>query len=421
MIGAATEFGSVVFSENTTGAPQHRYQQQQNEYLVYFQFHIWLTKILHSLLAKPVFVLLSSNFNIQKVLVAPLDWGLGHATRCIPIIRALIANGFTVVLAAEGAQASLLQTEFPTLSILPLRGYRVRYSKRRRMLPLSLLVQLPRLLLSIRREKQWLDRVIQDQQVDLVISDNRYGLFSEKVSCVFITHQLTIKAPFVWLEVLLQKVNYHFINRFTTCWVPDAGHDPILAGVLSHPQHLPRIPVQYIGLLSRFRQRQAETVYDYCILLSGPEPQRSLLEEKFVNGLAAIKGKCLLVRGKPGSEETLTITGNVTVKNHLPGKELETAILQSKCIVSRSGYTTVMELLSLGKKALLIPTPGQTEQEYLAATLQQKAICTTISQEAFICSTHLPVAMHFIPQPFSVQVFQNDSLLSLLRALPRPG
>lgn len=346
--------------------------------------------------------------------MAPLDWGLGHATRCIPIIRALVTNGFNVIIAADGAQAHLLNQEFPMLTILPIPGYRVRYAGTRVGLVLALVKQLPRLKKLISEEHQWLQQVIDQHQVHLVISDNRYGLYSEKVSCIFITHQLTIKAPFGWLQKILQRINYRYINRFTACWVPDMEGTSNLAGILSHPQKLPEIPVRYMGILSRFREKELEKKYDYCILLSGPEPQRSLLEEKFIKGLPGVKGSCLLVRGKPGEEETPFIGNHVTVKNHLRGMELEQAINQSRYIVCRSGYTTVMEILSLHKKAILIPTPGQTEQEYLAKRLQENRYCLSFIQDRFSCSKHFPLAETFPYQPFSLTSFQENDLPPLL-------
>lgn len=357
---------------------------------------------------------MADNFNIQTVLVAPLDWGLGHATRCIPIIRALETKGFNVIIAADDAQAHLLNQEFPMLTILPIPGYRVRYAGTRVGLALALIKQLPRLKKLINEEHQWLQQVIDQHQIDLVISDNRYGLYSEKVSCIFITHQLTIKAPLGWLQKILQRINYRHINRFSACWVPDTEGEPNIAGVLSHPKQLPAIPVWYMGILSRFREKKLKKKYDYCILLSGPEPQRSLLEEKFIQGLPKLNSTCLLVRGKPGETESIFIGDKVTVKNHLRGNELEEAINQSDYIVCRSGYTSLMEILSLHKKAILIPTPGQTEQEYLAERLQEKGYCLSFPQHRFDCSKHLPMAKTFSYQQVSFAAFEENDLPRLL-------
>ena len=355
------------------------------------------------------------NFNIQKILIAPLDWGLGHATRCIPIIRALMANGYEVIAAAENGQAHLLQTEFPSMQILPLSGYLVQYSRSKWGLPFTLLAQLPRLQRTIKEEHRWLDKIIDEHHIDLVISDNRYGLYSKKIPCIFITHQLRIKAPFGWIEKMLQRVNYRYINRFKSCWVPDVADELNAAGILSHPPVMPRIKIHYIGLLSRFKVRAVEKKYDYCILLSGPEPQRTLLEEKLLAGLSKTEGKILLVRGKPGSSETLNKMDHVEIKNHLPGLELEDALLQSEYIISRSGYTTVMELLSLQKKSILIPTPGQTEQEYLAKKLQAHRICMSVEQDKLNLAEDLLTVKTFSYRFIDLNLFDEKEIDDLLR------
>jgi len=358
---------------------------------------------------------LPANFNIRKVLVAPLDWGLGHATRDICIIRALIANGYEVVMGAEGAQATLLQTEFPSLQILPLIGYHVRYSKNKWGFLLKILMQIPRLARTIKAENHWLDRIIDEQQIDLVISDNRFGLHSKKIPCIFITHQLTVKAPFAWLEKMMQSVNYSYINQFNCCWVPDVAGDENAAGILSHPVKLPIIKVTYLGLLSRFHLQAEIKQYDYCILLSGPEPQRTLLEEKLMAGISSINGKILLVRGKPGSSEVLKVPENVEVRNHLPGMEMQKAIMQSEYIVCRGGYTSLMELLSLKKKMLLIPTPGQTEQEYLAKKLMESNCCLSITQDEFDCVKHFAMAKDFTYRLPAFPLFNENSITHLLK------
>ncbi|MDP1764554.1 MAG: glycosyltransferase [Sediminibacterium sp.] len=357
---------------------------------------------------------MAKNFNIQKVLVAPLDWGLGHATRDILIIRALMAKGYEVIIGSEGAQASLLHAEFPSLQILPLPGYQVQYSKTQWGFLFTILFQIPRIYRVIKAEHRWLAKVIDEHRINLVISDNRFGLHAKKIPCIFITHQLTVKAPFNWLENLMQKVNYHFINQFNACWVPDVAGEENVAGVLSHPVILPKPTVHYIGLLARFQRQEAIKKYDYCILLSGPEPQRTLLEEKILAGIAAIDGKIVLVRGKPGSKEVLTVPENVTVNNHLPTHELQRAILQSDYIVCRGGYTSLMELLSLQKKMLLIPTPGQTEQEYLAKRLMDLHICFSVTQHRLNCAEHFAMVKKYPYQLPKFSLFKEEMITTLL-------
>jgi hypothetical protein len=330
-----------------------------------------------------------------KVLVAPLDWGLGHATRCIPLIKALLASGYEVILAGEGPQASLLQSEFPGLTLLPLRGYRVTYSKRKSAMVLKLLWQLPKIWQAIRFEKRWLQQQIGRHSIQLVISDNRYGLHHPLVKSIFITHQLTIKAPIRVVEKWMQQIQYRLIQSFTICWIPDIAGLPNAAGILSHPQLLPSIPTQYIGWLSRFRKQTTEPLYSYCIILSGPEPQRSQLEAILLDQLKTVTEKVLFIRGLPGEKALPSTAENIICKNHLPQEALQKALLQSEWIISRSGYTTVMELLCLQKRAILIPTPGQTEQEYLAERLHTQHRAYAIAQSVFEWHTAIREAAAF--------------------------
>lgn len=314
------------------------------------------------------------------------------------------------MLAAEGAQAALLKKEFPNLTILPLEGYRVRYSRSRRWFALRILLQVPRLLRVIRREHCWLQDAIRAYRIDLVVSDNRFGLYSSMVPCLFITHQLTIKAPFAWLEDLTQRINYRFINRFAACWVPDVAGEDSLAGVLSNPDKKPRVPVHYLGLLSRLRPSTADTRYKYCFVLSGPEPQRTLLEQRVLAGIGELNGQALLVRGLPAATELIAVPQQVTVVNHLSSTEMEKAMQESEFIISRSGYTTVMEIIALRKKAVLIPTPGQTEQEYLAARLHAQQRCYTVAQERFDCLEHLRAAERFSYLIRDTRLFEPSQL-----------
>ncbi|MFZ2783513.1 MAG: glycosyltransferase [Sediminibacterium sp.] len=354
------------------------------------------------------------SYRKHKVLVAPLDWGLGHATRCIPIIRGLLMNGHEVVLGAEKNQATLLRQEFPQLKMIPLAGYNVRYSRSGPFFALKLMTQLPRIYVAIRYEHRWLAKTIVAEKITCVISDNRFGLYHATVPCFFITHQLTIKAPFQWAERLLRSINYHFINRFKACWVPDRAEAPGIAGVLSHPPVMPAVPVFYINLLSRFVVATVPVKYDLCILLSGPEPQRSLLEEKILGQIGSVRASILLVRGRPADTGLPGVPAHVSIVNHMPGKQLGEAIQQSELIVSRSGYTTVMELLALQKKMILIPTPGQTEQEYLADLLLQAGLAIMIQQNSFELETALAKAQQFAFKRQKVQLFDNEKITGLI-------
>jgi UDP-N-acetylglucosamine transferase subunit ALG13 len=326
-----------------------------------------------------------------RILVAPLDWGLGHTTRCIPVIKQLIANNAEVIIAAGGAHKLLLSREFPETAFVHLDGYRISYARSRTGFLLKMFFQIPKLLKAIRTENEWLQKIVQDQQIDAVISDNRFGLYHTKIPCIFITHQLAIKSPFGTLsEKILEKLNYKNINKFSACWVPDNEGGENLAGSLSHPDRIPSVPLRYIGLLSRFQKKEIEEKKNHLLfILSGPEPQRTIFENKIINEISHYNGTAVIVRGLPGSLFVIPSTGMIQFHNHLPAEELNKEIAKAEYIISRSGYTTVMDLVKLKKKSVLVPTPGQTEQEYLALYLTQKDIAVTINQKTF----SLPVAL----------------------------
>ncbi|MGB8190696.1 MAG: glycosyltransferase [Chitinophagaceae bacterium] len=251
----------------------------------------------------------------------------------------------------------------------------------------------------------------------MVLSDCRFGLHHKDVFCVLLTHQLRIRSPFgKWSERLLQKWNYKFINRFNECWVPDFENKPGLAGELSHPEHLPAVPVKYIGGLSRFDAcvRDTQTMqYDLLIVLSGPEPQRSIFENILLNEVKFYKGRAALVRGLPGAQENISCS-NVEIFNHLPAKELCALMISSPLIISRSGYTTVMDLIRLGKKSVLVPTPGQTEQEYLGRSLMQQQLCVCVEQHQFSLEKALELAAGF--EYADVSGFDMELYKSIIKA-----
>jgi len=362
---------------------------------------------------------LKNQFNISTVLIAPLDWGLGHATRCIPIIKAFKQLNIKVVLAAEGHQAALLLKEFPDLTILPLTGYRVHYAKSRLLLLFSLLMQIPKLYKTIKSEEVWLKKVVEENQIDLIVSDNRFGLHHPTVPSVFITHQLIIKAPYQWVEYIFRRINYYFINQFTACWVPDMMANPGLAGKLSHPATMPKVPVYYMKLLSRFTRVSCATKYTFAIVLSGPEPQRTILENKMLIDLEAFTKPVVFIRGLPSEAAPLEVPSHVTVYNHLDTIELALELQQADYIICRGGYTSLMELLSIDKKLIVVPTPGQTEQEYLSELLMQTKRLMCISQAEFNLEDTYTKAQSFTYSKMNIDQFDVEQLKALLLNLPR--
>lgn len=241
-----------------------------------------------------------------------------------------------------------------------------------------MILQSPKLLLSIKKENRTLSEIITDYKIDGVISDNRFGLYSDKVPCVFITHQLQIQSPYFTDNI--RDFNYKYINKYNSCWVID-DEEYNLAGNLSKPDILPN-NTSYIGLQSRFKKEEVKQEYDFLAIVSGPEPQRTILEKGLIKALKNRPEKSLIALGKPEENESTTV-GNLTIKSHLNATELNAATLQSGLIICRSGYSTIMDLAKLEKKAIFIPTPGQTEQEYLANNFMQKGICFSQKQAEF--------------------------------------
>ncbi len=319
------------------------------------------------------------------VLVCPLDWGLGHATRCIPIIRQLIETGARVILASDGPQLHLLRSVFPKLEHIVLPGYNIKFS---RIIPLTLRMVLdaPRLLLKIKKERKVLHQLIKKHNIDIVISDNRYGLWNRDIYSVIITHQLNIIPP-AWLrpfEQLLHRRTHQFIEKFNECWIPDADGEVNLSGKLSHGSDLPK-NVRFIGLLSRFDRESLEAEsnsnYKVVAIISGPEPRRSLFEEALLAQLPLDNLSCLLIRGLPGNTSIRKKSELLDVADHLDAEQLEPILHSKPLVICRAGYSTLMDIAITGNKAILVPTPGQTEQEYLAKKLSEEGIFYATTQD----------------------------------------
>lgn len=329
----------------------------------------------------------------KRILVCPLDWGLGHATRCIPIINLLLKKNAEVIIAADGRPYELLKQEFPTLEFIRLKGYNVEYSIHIPM-ALKMCFSIFSILKGIKEEHQLLQQIIKQYKIDVVISDNRFGLWSKNIKSIFITHQLMIKAPFG--EKWLYRFNLKFINKFNECWIPDDEGINNLSGDLSHKYPLPKNAF-FIGVLSRFNLKTttddpllhttiSSKKYEVMVIISGPEPQRTVFEKIILEQLTKEKVKGLVVRGVSEKEEQQIIKtdfNDLLIVSHLKTKEMQEAIEQSDLIIARSGYSTIMDMAALGKKAFFIPTNGQTEQEYLAQLLMDKKIAYMQPQGKF--------------------------------------
>ncbi len=316
----------------------------------------------------------------KTILVAPLHWGLGHATRCIPIINALLECKFNVLLASDGAALLLLKKEFPDLPFVELPSYNITYTKKASNFKWKLLFKLPHLKRTISAEEKMISKLVAEEKIDGIISDNRMGVYNKKIPCVYITHQLKVLSGKT--TKITSKLHQNYVAKFDECWVPDIEGQINLSGKLGHLKKT-KLPVKYIGVLSRMKSYPAEKKYDILAILSGPEPQRTMLEDILKIELKAVKGNVLIVSGVVQPTYTEDVFGNITICNFLQTKELEVAINASDIIISRSGYTTIMDLTALNKKAFFIPTPGQYEQEYLAKCLKKMGIVPSCKQENF--------------------------------------
>lgn len=316
----------------------------------------------------------------KNILVAPLNWGLGHATRCIPIINALLNIGYTPILASDGDALILLQKEFPDLTSVELPTYNIRYAKNGRFFKWKMFCNMPRMISAIKKEQQHIKKIALQFEISGIISDNRLGVYHNDIPSVYITHQLTVLSGSStnvtsWLH---QKT----ISKFNECWVPDITGNNSFSGKLGQAKNNLK-NVKHIGLLSRFKNTNTPVIYDYLIILSGPEPQRSLLEVKLLNKFQKTSKKVLCIQGKVAPGQLIKTLGNITIYNFMTSSELEDIINRSDIIISRSGYTTIMDLATIGKKAFFIPTPGQYEQLYLAKRMKALKYAPYATQEQF--------------------------------------
>lgn len=310
----------------------------------------------------------------MKVLLAPLNWGLGHATRCIPLIRQYMAQGHEVVLGGDGESLLLLRKTFPQLRVIDLPSLELRYTDNAKQRGFYLRA-IPALIRFTIADYYYLRQQLAIEHFDLVISDNRFGLFSRQTRCVYITHQLYVQLPkrLKMFESLARALHACIYKRYSEVWVPDYA-DPLnnLAGALAHGKSFD-LKAKYIGPLSRFENMVSRFVspeprYTTLAILSGLEPQRTLFEQELVARFKASLQPVLIVRGKIGGPATATHIGSVTLLPHISDEELLPLLRQAEKIIVRSGYSTIMDLATLGllHKAEFHPTPGQSEQEYLA-------------------------------------------------------
>ena len=315
----------------------------------------------------------------KKIIVAPLNWGLGHATRCVPIISALIDNNFEPIIASDGSALILLQKEFPQLKSYQLPSYNIEFTKGKR-LKFKLFLNIPRFLITAIKEREVTKDIISKENVSGIISDNRFGVRDIKIPSVYITHQLNVLSGNT--TSITSRFHQKIISKFDECWVPDSINKPRLSGDLSRLK-MKGLKVKFIGTISRFKRKSTINKYDLLVVLSGPEPQRSILEKKLLVQLKDYNKKVLFVRGVISNDQVPYRNEKLEVVNYMLTEKLKQVICESEVVLSRSGYSTIMDLNQLEKKAFFIPTPGQFEQEYLAKRMDELNIAPFADQDNF--------------------------------------
>lgn len=319
--------------------------------------------------------------NPPCILFCPLHWGLGHATRDLPLMHFLSRAGYRIVVATEEPLQSLIKQAVPQAEFDSFPGPRIRYAPGP-LLPLKLLFQIPRWLFWLQKEKKIIRKLAAKHRPLAIVSDNRYGARHPEIKSIILTHQLMVKLPLLlrWAEPLAHRLILKLIRPFHECWIPDYPGAASLAGDLTQRYPLPP-NARFIGPLSRFMYQKEQVApplrYDCVALLSGPEPQRSRLEALLQQKLAASGLKSLLLSGQPElvDQKPTEKQGLLTRVPHLGDKTLIPFLKNSQLIIARSGYSTIMDLHFLQKSALLIPTPGQGEQNYLARHLSHQHHC----------------------------------------------
>lgn len=348
----------------------------------------------------------------MRILLAPLDWGLGHATRSLTLAYALKSLGHEIAIASSGGALHLLRQALPGHASWEIPDYQIGYAQSRKAFAWVLLKQLPKVIQAVRAEHEWLMGMASAQGFEAIVSDGRYGLWHPRLPCFLVSHQLRLQPPphFPLRELFadgLESLNSRWLRRFTEIWIPDVAQAPGLSGDLGHPRRLPS-QARYLGPLNRFAWEAADfsptpgespaVDLDWLAVVSGPEPQRTLFEEALKAQLSALPGTRLLVQGLPRTQTGHDANrfelrpGEFHLLPHLPGSALRPLLQRAKAIVTRSGYTTVMELACLGiKPVLMVATPGQSEQEHIAAQLSAPGWVLSQSQEDLNLSRALPL------------------------------
>jgi len=361
---------------------------------------------------------------MKRILITPLNWGLGHATRCMPVIDYLLQRQCEVLIASDGNALQFLKREYPSVEFFELPGYNITYPEGNKM-AFKMMLQLPLLIKAVSEEHKTIEALFEKKKFDAIISDNRYGCFHKNAYSVFITHQLNIQTPphLNWFKPVVKKINLNRIANYNECWIPDFAGDVNLSGNLSHGTDEAN-NLFFAGPLSRFYNRIKFNAYEstepkhtaLLCLISGPEPQRSVFEKMILEQSKHLKVKTDIVCGRAGEYNQYMLNDFVKVHASLNSDAVFELMNEASIVICRSGYTTIMELAATGKKAVLIPTPGQTEQEYLAKKFFVEKVFYKQNQNEFDLQKALLQVQHFsgikMENDFAVMKNRIDFLLS---------
>lgn len=318
----------------------------------------------------------------KTVLLSPLDWGLGHASRIISLVMHFEAAGFKVILGGSGKSGDLLRTTFRHLPFIEIPSFTIRYPFRKFLFPLNIIIQLPLFFYSIFREHHHIKRAVKKHAIDIVVSDNRYGLRCKSTYNIIITHQISPVLPgfLKWAEYPLYIVLKNLIERFHECWIPDYAGENNLSGKLSHRFTLPE-NAKFIGHLSRFSvvsNANDHSSYDLAIVLSGPQPELGRITRRIIDQALESKLETIIICGLQESDKSQAVRQGLKIVSHLEPPVFKKVLEMSGTIICTAGYSGIMDLVELSRTAILIPTPGQTEQEYLCSFHQSRRNFLTV-------------------------------------------
>lgn len=341
----------------------------------------------------------------MKIFFPILNWGLGHASRSLPLIKSYLDQGHEVLCASDGEALTMLRKELPDLMVLQLPGYGMQYGSR--FMPYNMLKHGPRMLRTMWTEHDLTKAIVQRHQIDCIISDNRYGCYHPEVPSSLITHQLQVFTGNKILDVYIRRQIRSWFKNFNEIWIPDLPPRDNITGDLSGIETKP-VPKYYLGVISELTCTPSKGQYDAVAVISGPEPQRTHFENLVTKQLSGLKGTYAIVRGKPDIEEAVRTEGNLTIFPYRSRAELSDLLAETEIVIARSGYTTLMDLATTGHKAILCPTPGQYEQIFLADRLASQGQCVYVRQESLDLSKALDEVEHIVPVGHGSQHIEED-------------